>query len=237
MLLALRQPRPPQRSLRIGPVVALVAAIVPTFSRYYDTSSAAAFTAPRAQAIAPLATPTFSRTAPRAQAIAVRDRGLLLTMLRPLGQRPAQRTLGNGEGRASTVVETSAVASTIYELEALIACSSDVSADLTIVETMGTTLTSLQAGSLAIKYTVAIGGYSRLLTDATSGQADAAWAGTDREGGTHVTGVFVDVQNRQELNPWEPFGQGGKCRLYIPDRKSTRLNSSHLKLSRMPSSA
>ena len=30
---------------------------------------------------------------------------------------------------------------------------------------------------------------------------------------------------------------GGYCIKYVVDRKSTRLNSSHLKLSRMPSSA
>jgi hypothetical protein len=83
---------------------------------------------------------------------------------------------------------------------------------------MGTTLTALQAGSCSIRFTVAIGGYRRLLTNGTSAQAEAAWAGTDRAGlgTTHITGLHVDLRNEQSLDPWDPFrGGGGKCTLHV----------------------
>ena len=50
--------------------------------------------------------------------------------------------------------------------------------------------------------------------------------------------VFVlDGKNRREAVPSMPGVERLSLDQLLPDRKSTRLNSSHLKLSRMPSSA
>ena len=48
------------------------------------------------------------------------------------------------------------------------------------------------------------------------------------------TGSFINLRNTSENPTYVP---GAEYRDWETDRKSTRLNSSHLKLSRMPSSA
>ena len=54
-----------------------------------------------------------------------------------------------------------------------------------------------------------------------------------------LSGNQVEVMSRNQLNLWSDVQNcyGGYSCMTIIDRKSTRLNSSHLKLSRMPSSA
>ncbi len=75
---------------------------------------------------------------------------------------------------------------------------------------MGTTLTSLQAGSTNYCYVVAIEGYSRLLTNAPTVQSCIdSWAGTDWTAA--LDGLFVEAQHDQHINPWEPFNSGGNC--------------------------
>ena len=75
---------------------------------------------------------------------------------------------------------------------------------------MGQTLTALQAGSTSYVLVVALEGYRNLLTNAAStAAAVAAWAGTDYT--TAIGGLYVDAQHSQQINPWEPFGSGGKC--------------------------
>lgn len=82
---------------------------------------------------------------------------------------------------------------------------------------MTTTAVQLATNAISHRYVVAIEGYKRLLTNASSAQAEAAWVSTDRAGlgTTHVTGLHVDLHNEQALDPWNPFTGGGTCRLLV----------------------
>lgn len=80
---------------------------------------------------------------------------------------------------------------------------------------MGTTLTALNAGSLAYKYVVAIEGYSYLLTNASPIAAINAWLGTDWT--QALDGLFVEIDNQGRAHPWEPFQGGGTCTLRVMD--------------------
>lgn len=84
---------------------------------------------------------------------------------------------------------------------------------------MGTTLTALQAGSTRIAWTVLIEGYKYILTDGDTAAAVAAHSGSDHVGA--LGGLFVDLQNEQNLNPWEPFSAGGRCTLTIVPTSSS----------------
>ncbi len=78
----------------------------------------------------------------------------------------------------------------------------------------GTTLASLQAGSTAYKWVVAIEGYPYLITDATLAYAIQAWSGTDYV--QALGGLYVDLALEQSITPWEPFSNtGGTCTLRI----------------------
>lgn len=84
----------------------------------------------------------------------------------------------------------------------------------------GKTLAALQAGSAAIKYVVAIEGYPNLLTDADPTKAVVAWSNTDYT--QALDGLFVELDNQQTLDPWEPFQGGGTCKLSVlPDAADT----------------
>ncbi len=81
---------------------------------------------------------------------------------------------------------------------------------------MGTTLTAMQSGSIRAKYVVAIEGYKYLLTSGDPAAAVTAWSGTDWSNA--LGGLYVDLQNSQQASPWEPFAQGGDCKLsLVPD--------------------
>ena len=62
-----------------------------------------------------------------------------------------------------------------------------------------------------------------------------------RPGTENVTGVSLLLRREfggtEQALPLSPSGDGGWQVVYTADRKSTRLNSSHLEQSRMPSSA
>lgn len=80
---------------------------------------------------------------------------------------------------------------------------------------MGTTLTALQAGSTNYVYVVAIEGCKYLLTNAaTTAAALTAWA-RESDYTLCLGGLFVDIQHDQKINPWEPFGSGGRCKLTV----------------------
>lgn len=94
---------------------------------------------------------------------------------------------------------------------------------------MGTSLDTLNAGSITYKYVVAIEGYSKLLTSAASAAAVTAWAGTDWA--TALEGLFVEMDNQGSAHPWEPFQGGGTCTLRIaPDATDTFGIDTHRKL-------
>jgi hypothetical protein len=78
---------------------------------------------------------------------------------------------------------------------------------------VGTTRDALNAGSMAFKYVVAIEGYPYLLTDADPAQAVAAWAGTDWLDA--LGGLYVELENQQQLHPFEPFQSAGTCMLRV----------------------
>jgi hypothetical protein len=80
---------------------------------------------------------------------------------------------------------------------------------------MGTSLTALNAGSLAYRYVCAIEGYSWLLTSAATAAAVTAWAGTDWS--QALGGLFVEIDNQGSAHPWEPFQGGGTCTLRVVD--------------------
>lgn len=94
---------------------------------------------------------------------------------------------------------------------------------------MGTTLDTLNAGSITYKYVVAIEGYSKLLTNAAAAAATTAWAGTDWS--TALEGLFVEMDNQGSAHPWEPFQGGGTCTLRVaPDAADTFGIDTHRKL-------
>lgn len=87
---------------------------------------------------------------------------------------------------------------------------------------MGTTLTALQAGSTAWCYSVAIEGYSRILTNCQSTTAMAdAWAGTDWS--SALGGLYIELDIEQRIDPWNPWANdGGTCVIkVVPDAADT----------------
>ncbi len=77
----------------------------------------------------------------------------------------------------------------------------------------GTTLAAMSSGSIAYKYVVAIEGYPYLLTNADITKAVLAWSGTDWT--QALGGLFVELDNEQKIDPWEPFNGGGTCVLRV----------------------
>ncbi len=94
---------------------------------------------------------------------------------------------------------------------------------------MGATLTALQAGSANYVFVAAIEGYDKLLTSHGSTSAVlTAWSGTDWS--TCLKGLYVDINNQQQLHPWQPFQGGGTCKLTaIPDASDTFGIDTHRK--------
>lgn len=74
---------------------------------------------------------------------------------------------------------------------------------------MGTTLTTLKTGRLNYVTVVAIEGYQYLLTDGSATAVATAWAGTDYAANTPLTGLELELQNRQSINPWSGLEGGG----------------------------
>lgn len=74
---------------------------------------------------------------------------------------------------------------------------------------MGTTLTTLKTGHANYVTVVAIEGYPYLLTDGSATAVATAWAGTDYAANTPLTGLEVDLQNHQSINPWSGLEGGG----------------------------
>ena len=72
---------------------------------------------------------------------------------------------------------------------------------------------TMNAGSMAFRYVVAIEGYPYLLTNANPAEAVGAWTGSDWTAA--LGGLFVELDNEQRLNPWEPLQPGGRCMLRV----------------------
>ena len=73
-----------------------------------------------------------------------------------------------------------------------------------------------------------------------AGQRFMALNGGPRFTFTEAISLFVNVETQAELDDlWSKLLQGGQPQQcgWLKDRKSTRLNSSHIQKSRMPSSA
>ena len=74
-----------------------------------------------------------------------------------------------------------------------------------------------------------------------NGQKFFALNGGPQYSFTPAISFLVDCENQAEVDElWSKLTEGGfeeRCGWLKEDRKSTRLNSSHLRLSRMPSSA
>jgi hypothetical protein len=78
------------------------------------------------------------------------------------------------------------------------------------------TIGKMQAGSLTMKWVVAIEGCKYLLSDAPSASVLAAWAGHDA---TEILGgLFVELQNSQSISPDDPFPTGGRCIIRVLDQ-------------------
>lgn len=73
----------------------------------------------------------------------------------------------------------------------------------------------MRLGGATYKIVVSIGGYDRLLSDATEAQVLAAWA--DRPDWTQVlTGVTINHVHAASIDPWNPLLGGGKLTIYVP---------------------
>ena len=80
--------------------------------------------------------------------------------------------------------------------------------------TAQTTLSAL-SGSMSYKLVAAIEGCKYLLCESHPDSVLDAWSGTDWS--TALPGLFVDMQNKQQIDPWSPFGSGGTCKLRVLD--------------------
>jgi hypothetical protein len=66
---------------------------------------------------------------------------------------------------------------------------------------------------------VAIEGYPKLICEDNPTQTLAAWSGTDWT--SALGGLFVELQNRQRIDPYDPFTPGGRCVLTVIDTDGT----------------
>jgi hypothetical protein len=80
---------------------------------------------------------------------------------------------------------------------------------------VSTTFSKLAEGGASIAWVAAIEGIDRLLCSHSTSEAITAWAGTDWT--TAIGGLFVDMENRQRIDPYDPFTTGGTCQLSVVD--------------------
>ncbi len=111
----------------------------------------------------------------------------------------------------------SAVTGTLNKTLGALTLASSVTTGIAATTAAGTTLAAMQAGSFVPQLVAAIEGYPYLLTDATPQQAIDAWSGdvADHYYTQARGGLFVNLENEQQLDPWNPFGRGGKCTLTV----------------------
>lgn len=84
------------------------------------------------------------------------------------------------------------------------------------------TLTSLQAGNPVIRFVICVDGYPHLLSDAPQAAVQTAWAGTDFATTTVIPNVIVQLENQQQIDPWNTFMGGGRCTIRVqPDDSDT----------------
>lgn len=93
----------------------------------------------------------------------------------------------------------------------------------------GTTLDAMRGGSFTPIYTVAIEGYSALLTDGDTQRAADAWYSqlAACHFATAQNGLFVDLQHSQQLEPFTPFTMGGQCTLHVAATNETFRRETH----------
>jgi hypothetical protein len=78
---------------------------------------------------------------------------------------------------------------------------------------VGTTLEAFKAGNVRYVWSVAIEGYSKILTNGSTSAMVTAYAGTDWS--SAQGGLFVDVTIDQKLDPKNPIGSMGTCVLSV----------------------
>lgn len=94
----------------------------------------------------------------------------------------------------------------------------------------GSTLTALQAGGICHKWVAAFGGYDQLVSDAPAAAVVTAWAAGGDWNDALGNCLYVELENEQRANPWQPFGDGGTLTLRIaPDANDTFGIDTHRK--------
>lgn len=87
---------------------------------------------------------------------------------------------------------------------------------------MATTLSEWASGNNRIALVVAIDGFDHLISNEEESAVQSAWSSTDWAAKSVIAGLVIELDNQQSLNPWEPFGSGGKCIIKVqPDRDDT----------------
>lgn len=83
---------------------------------------------------------------------------------------------------------------------------------------MTRSIDSIRTGDASYELVVAIDGYPHLLSNAPQAAVQAAWADTDWAAATVIGGVVVELENKQEIDPWNPLKGGGQVLLKVqPD--------------------
>lgn len=87
---------------------------------------------------------------------------------------------------------------------------------------MATTLSAFQSGNLRMQLVVAVDGYDHLISNAPEASVQAAWADTDWATKSVLGGLVIELDNHQQLNPWNPFTGGGRVIIKVqPDSDDT----------------
>lgn len=88
---------------------------------------------------------------------------------------------------------------------------------------MSTTLAAMQSGNTNLGFVIAIDGYPYVISNEDEAAVQAAWASTDWATQTVIGGLTFDLDNHQDLNPWNPFGGGGRLVAKVQPDATDRL--------------
>lgn len=90
---------------------------------------------------------------------------------------------------------------------------------------MTTTAVALAAGNPRLAFVVSVDGYPFLSSNAQQTLVQAAWAGTDWATKTVIPNLQIDLDNHQQMHPWQPFQGGGTLKLRIAPDDTDQLGS------------
>jgi len=102
---------------------------------------------------------------------------------------------------------------------------------------VSTTLAALQSGALHFGWVVAIDGYGSLFSNESQSAVQAAWAPTDWATRPVIGGLIVELDNKQQLDPWHPFRGGGQCIIKVQCGSSTATDTFGIDLARSDAGA